>query len=123
MATEQYSQKEAKKAIETSERLKRSMTKAKEEGKKALQAGLRTGAGMGAAFGVTYIEKRYPDNNKVLGVDLSLLVGVIGTAAGAFNMAGDKQTSEIIEAIGNGSLFAFAAKKGGEMGSEALASG
>ena len=117
----EISQKEAKKAIETSERLKRSISKVKEDGKAALQAGLRTGAGMGSAFAVTYIERRYPENNKVLGLDLSLLIGVVATAAGAFGMAGDKQTNEIIEAVGNGSLFAFAAKKGGEMGSEALA--
>lgn len=101
------------------QRLKRAMAKVREEGKAAVEAGIRTGAGMASAFGVAYMENRYPDKSKVFGVDVSLLVGVAGTAAGAFGLVGDEQTNRIVEAIGNGALFAFTAKKGAEMGAEA----
>jgi hypothetical protein len=117
---EKISQKEAVKYQEQNARLMKTITRAKKEGKKAVEAGIRTGAGMASAFGVTYIEQRYPKNNKVLGIDLSLLVGVVATGAGAFGLAGDEETSRVVEAVGNGALFAFAAKKGGKMGVEAL---
>lgn len=115
----EISQREARKLSDANERLKRSLARVRNEGKAAVEAGIRTGAGMASAFGVAYVEARYPDKAKVFGIDLSLLVGVTGTAVGAFGLAGDKQTNEVVEALGNGALFAFAAKKGSEMGAEA----
>lgn len=116
------SQREVKKTMELNERLKRRLSSLKDESQAAVQAGIRTGATMGTAFGVAYIEQRYPDKNTVFGVDLSLLLGVAGTAAGAFGWAGrDKQTNDLVEAAGLGGLAAFASKKGGEMGAQALA--
>ena len=113
------SERQLAKKDATIERLKAWNKKRAEESKGAVVAGIRTGAGMGSAFGVGYFEHRYPDKAQVVGIDLSLLVGVIGTAVGAFGLAGkDKQTNELIEAVGNGALFAFAAKKGAEMGAE-----
>lgn len=113
------SERQMQKVEAEKERLRRTLAKVKKEGQVAVQAGIRTGAGMASAFGVAYTEQRYPDKAKVFGIDLSLLVGVTGTAVGAFGLAGDRQTNDIVEAIGNGALFAFAAKRGGEMGSDA----
>jgi len=113
------SEKALQKAEARADSYANKLKKLNEKSKEAMQAGLRTGVGMGSAFGMGYIEGRYPDKAKVLGVDLSLLVGVVGTAVGAFEMAGDDQTNSLVEAVGNGALFAFAAKKGGEMGREA----
>ena len=105
-------------------RMKAANKKRSDEAGNAMQAGVRTGAGMGAAFGVGYFEHAWPDKAQVLGIDVSLLVGVLGTAVGAFGLAGkDKQTNDVIEAVGNGSLFAYAAKKGAEMGDEKAAGG
>ncbi len=109
------------KSEEREGRLRKTLDRMKEESKQAMAAGIRTGAGMGTAFGVAYIEARYPDKAKVFGIDLSLLLGVTGTAVGAFGLAGDEQTNSVVEAAGNGALFAFAAKKGTEMGAEKAA--
>ena len=109
------------KAQDESSRYSKALARVKDEGKKAMQAGIRTGAGMGTAFAVGYVEGRYPEKATVFGIDLSLLVGVAGTAVGAFGLTGDQQTNELIEAAGNGALFAFAAKKGSEIGKEKAA--
>lgn len=100
------------------DRLRRSLARIKTEGEAAVEAGIQTGAGMASAFGVAYAEQKYPDKAKIFGIDLSLLIGVGATAVGAFNLAGDKQTSRVVQAVGNGSLFAWAAKRGAQMAAE-----
>lgn len=119
----QISQKDARTLAKKNESQAKAIARIKKEGQAAMEAGIRTGAGMASAFGVSYIETRYPDKNKVFGIELSLLVGIGATAAGAFNLVGDKQASEVFEAVGMGALAAFAARKGAEMGAEALAKG
>lgn len=94
--------------------------RAKEEQKKAVQAAMNTASAAGAAFGVSYLEAAYPDSfgQGVFGVDASLLVGLVGVGLGATGMAGDAQTSAIVESMGMGALAAYAAKKGREKGAE-----
>lgn len=101
------------------DRYKKALQRVRDEGKVAVQAGIRTGVGMASAFGTSYVMGRYPDKAKVFGIDLDLLAGVAGSAVGAFNLAGDKQTSEMLEAAGLGALCSYAARRGGEMGAEA----
>lgn len=105
-------------AVKRADYLEKRLARVKDEAQKAGTAAVRTGAGAVSAFGVSYIETRYPDRSRVFGMDVSLLVGIAATGAGAFGWAGDEDTSRLVEAVGNGALFAFSAKKGAKMGAE-----
>lgn len=98
---------------------KKARARITKEAKVAMDGAVRTGTVMGSAFGMGYVEARYPDKAKVFGIDVSLLVGVGATTAGVFGWAGDQQSNTIVEGIGIGALAHFAAKKGAQMGSEA----
>lgn len=115
----QISDRKLNQLEKAAESAKRALARTRQEAKLAVQSGVKTGVGMGSAFGVSYIEARYPDKAKVFGLDVSLLIGVGATAAGALGYAGDKETNDVVEAIGNGALAAFAAKKGAQMGADA----
>lgn len=102
-------------------RAKAALKKVREDSKHATQQIVHVAAAAGSSFGVSYLEAAYPTGigAGIFGVDTSLLVGLLGVAAGATGMVGDKQTAELLESIGIGSLAAYAAKKGREKGSEA----
>jgi hypothetical protein len=104
-------------------RLKRASEKMKLEAKKATHSAIGVASAAGAAFGVSYLETRYPDGigKGVFGIDTSLLVGVVGVALGATGMAGDEQSNHIVENVGIGSLAAYAAKMGRERGATSAA--
>lgn len=101
-------------------RLENARKKMKLEAKKATQSAIGVAGSAGAAFGVSFLETRYPDGigKGVFGIDTSLLVGVLGVGLGATGMAGDEQTSHLVESIGIGSLAAYAAKMGRERGAQ-----
>jgi hypothetical protein len=102
-------------------RAKAALKKVRDESKHATQQIVHVAAASGSAFGVSYLETAYPDGigAGIFGVDTSLLLGLVGVAAGATGMVGDKDTADMLESIGIGSLAAYAAKKGREKGAEA----
>ena len=101
-------------------RAKAALKRVRDESKKGVQQIVHVAAASGSAFGVSYMEAAYPDGigAGIFGVDTSLLLGLVGVAAGATGMVGDKDTAELLESIGIGSLAAYAAKKGREKGAE-----
>ncbi len=106
-------QKEAQQHAGSLARLRAS---AKEQASKVT----RTGAGVGSAFAVAYLEGRRGEDSKVLGMDLSLLIGVGATVAGMYGVA-DKATNELLESAGAGALCVYASNRGRDMGARAKA--
>lgn len=102
---------------------KKKLAANKEEGTKAVRAGMRTATSMGSAFGVSYFENRYPERKDIFGVPVSLFLGIGAVAAGALGVSGDDTTNDLIQSFGDGSLAAFAATKGKEMGDKARLEG
>jgi hypothetical protein len=90
--------------------------KIREEHKQATQKTINTAVAAGSAFAVGYAEAAYPDSfgKGVMGVDTSLLIGLVGVAAPMVGLVNDEMTADVVEAIGLGALASYAAKKGRE---------
>ncbi len=98
------------------DRLMAALKRVRDESAGAVKTGIATGLGMGAAYGLSYYEQRFPDRAQLLGVDVSLAVGGVALVAGAMGWAGE--SSEYAQALGAGALSAYAAKKGAQKGAE-----
>lgn len=90
----------------------------KNESKAATTQAVRTATTMGSAFGVGYIEGRYPDKKDIFGVPVSLATGIVATIAGVMGWAG-KANTDVVLSVGDGCLAAYAARRGLELGKEA----
>ncbi len=87
--------------------------------KEAVKQGIFTASAMGSAFGVSYLEARYPDKAQVASVPVSLLAGGVASIVGAMGYAGEN--SDVIGMAGLGMLCAYGAKRGTESGNDAKA--
>lgn len=99
--------------------LKGLLKKVREEGKSMTQKVVRTGSAAGSAFGLSWLEHRYPDKATILGMDLSLAVGLAASGAAAAGVIDDETTENAAEGVGTGGICAFSAKKGAIKGDEA----
>jgi len=106
------------KAREQNERQKALIKRLKSKGEDATKTAVRTAAAMGTSFAVSYVEGRYPDKSEILGIPVSLAVGVGLTVTGAMGWAG-KESSELVQSAGDGALSAYAARRGYDMGMDA----
>jgi hypothetical protein len=93
-------------------RLARVASEKKSEISKVVNAAA-TGA---TAFGLGYVEERYPDRAQIGGMQLSTVIGGLAFVAGALGWTGE---DELMLSIGTGALAVSAAKKGSEAGKEA----
>jgi hypothetical protein len=97
------------------QRLKGKLDRVLKDGKNALRQGVNSALTVGSAFGLSYLENRYPERAELAGMRLSLVVGGLALTAGALGWTGE---DELALAVGNGALSANAAQRGATMGAE-----
>lgn len=97
--------------------LKNRLAKMKAESEGTIKRGIRTLASAGTAFGMGYFAAAYPDKSTILGMPVSLAVGGAAFLADAMGWAGKE--GDMVGAIGDGAIDAFACQKGLEMGAAA----
>jgi hypothetical protein len=98
-------------------RLQRKLDRLGAKSKEAVQTGLKVTVSTGSAFGLAYLEARYPERKEIMGMPLSAVVGGGALVAGAAGWGGGENTA-ILEAMGMGGLAAWAAARGKEAGEE-----
>lgn len=105
-------------AEEDNIRLRNKLAKLTKTSKEALSTGLKTTVAVGSSFGLSWLEARYPERQKIAGMPLSAVVGGAAMIAGAMGWGGTESTT-ILEAVGIGGLATWAAQRGRESGEEA----
>lgn len=116
MAADSRKLAEAEKKLESKNR---TIRKLKEQSEQATEVAVQTATTMTSSFAVSYFEARYKEKSEVMGMPTSLLVGVGATVAGALGVGG--RQANLVRAMGDGALAAYAARRGSEMGEEAAA--
>lgn len=101
------------------ERLQERISKIRNEHKIAIRETVGAGITIGTAFGIGYLEGRYPARmlNFVAGFPLSLIAGGVGLALAGFEVGGPEAATYLGDA-GRGALAAWAAGRGGDIGRE-----
>ena len=117
------------KAVERSNKQKAALARVKQESAKATSVLIRSVAGAGAAGAIGYMEgKAIKDGDQsltpeqrlasteIFNLPLSLVVAAGGTMVNIGGYAGDEQTSNLVQAVADGALAAYAYGKGREAG-------
>jgi len=99
------------------ERLQERINRIRTDHKSAIRETVGAGITIGTAFGIGYMEGRYPENmlHFIAGFPLSLVAGGVGLALAGFEVGGPEAAAYIGDA-GRGALAAWAAGRGGEIG-------
>jgi hypothetical protein len=105
-------------AEEDNMRLRRKLDRLGSKSKEAMATGLKVTVATGSAFGLAWLEARYPERKEIMGMPLAAVVGGGALVAGAAGWAG-AENAAILEAVGVGGLAAWAASRGKDSGEEA----
>ena len=106
----------------SNERLQARIERIRNEHKTAIRQTMGAALTVGTAFGLGYLEERYPERMQkfIAGFPLSLIAGGGLILASGFEVGGE-ETAMYLGDAGRGALAAWAAGKGGEIGRKQLA--
>jgi len=104
------------------EKLQERIARIRTEHKSAIRETMGAGISIGTAFGIGYLEGRYPERmlHFIAGFPLSLVAGGVGLALAGFEVGG-AEAAQYIGDAGRGALAAWAAGAGGAIGREQAA--
>lgn len=115
MATNDRALIEAEKEIQS---LRGRWQKAQIEHKHQIERGMEATTSVGASFLGGYAEERFPERAKIMGVETTIVIGGVMTAAGISDQV---PYANLVTAGGVGLLCAGLAERGRKMGRDALA--